>query len=199
MLFFSGWPVRNFVLGGVGAGSALVLLILAQPYRLRRVTDFFSVWTNFSGSDAWQLRQSMITLGAGGYWGVGLGRGTQKLSFLPESNTDFVFAVVGEELGLAGTIGVAVLWCGIFWSGLRLFRDFRPNCFATVAGLTLLTQLVAQALLNAAVVTALVPTTGIPHPLVSYGGSSLVVSIVSLGIIVSLSRADRQTDACVLT
>jgi len=156
------------------------------------------VWTDFRASDAWQLKQSLIALGAGGLWGVGLGRGSQKLSFLPESNTDFVFAVVGEELGLAGTAGLAILWCGVFWSGARLFREFRTNCFASVVAMTLLTQLVGQALLNTAVVTALVPTTGIPHPLVSYGGSSLVMSVVSLGIIVSMSRADPTRDKCVL-
>lgn len=199
VLFFGGWPLRNFALSLAAGSSAAVFLVTVRSYRMRRITDFVSVWTDFRNSDAWQLKQSLITLGAGGFWGVGLGRGSQKLSFLPESNTDFVFAVVGEELGLAGTAGLAVLWCGVFWAGVRLFRDFRPNCFAAIAAMTLLTQLVGQALLNAAVVTALVPTTGIPHPLVSYGGSSLVVSVVSLGIIVSLSRADLETDSCVLS
>ena len=197
VLFFAGWPIRNFSIGIGVAVSAGVFLMTS--YRMRRITDFVSVWTDFQNSDAWQLKQSLIALGAGGLWGVGLGRGSQKLSFLPESNTDFVFAVVGEELGLAGTAGLAILWCGVFWSGARLFREFRSNCFASVAAMTLLTQLVGQALLNTAVVTALVPTTGIPHPLVSYGGSSLVVSIVSLGIIVSLSRADETRDECVLS
>jgi cell division protein FtsW len=198
VLFFGGWPIRNFTVGVGAAVSAGVFLITVTTYRMRRITDFVSVWTDFRGSDAWQLKQSLIALGAGGLWGVGLGRGSQKLSFLPESNTDFVFAVVGEELGLAGTAGLAILWCGVFWSGARLFREYRPNCFAAIVAMTLLTQLVGQALLNTAVVTALVPTTGIPHPLVSYGGSSLVMSVVSLGIIVSMSRADETDDACVL-
>ena len=198
VLFFGGWPIRNFTIGIGAAVSAGVFLISLTSYRMRRITDFVSVWTDFRGSDAWQLKQSLIALGAGGLWGVGLGRGSQKLSFLPESNTDFVFAVVGEELGLAGTAGLAILWCGVFWSGARLFREYRPSCFAAIAAMTLLTQLVGQALLNTAVVTALVPTTGIPHPLVSYGGSSLVVSVVSLGIIVSMSRADATRDECVL-
>lgn len=199
VLFYGGWPIRNFIVGIGMAVSAGVFLIVSQSYRIRRVTDFVSVWTDFEGSDAWQLKQSLITLGSGNVWGVGLGRGTQKLSFLPESNTDFVFAVVGEELGLAGTVGLVALWCGLFWVGVKLVRGFRPDCFAAIVSMTLLTQLVGQALLNAAVVTALVPTTGIPHPLVSYGGSSLVVSVVSLGIIISLSRADPKADATVLT
>jgi len=194
VLFLAGWPVRNFVVGLGAVTSGVIFLVTERSYRLQRIADFVSVWTDFPGSEAWQLKQSLITLGAGNYWGVGLGRGSQKLSFLPESNTDFVFAVAGEELGLAGTIGLVALWCGLFWTGLQLFRRFNPDCFCRVAGLALLTQLVGQALMNAAVVTALVPTTGIPHPLVSYGGSSLVVSVVSLGLIISLSRAELSSD-----
>lgn len=194
VLFLGGWPIRNFVVGIAACVWGGVYLITTHSYRLRRITDFVSVWTDFDNSDAWQLRQSLIALGTGGLQGVGLGRGTQKLSFLPESNTDFVFAVAGEELGLLGTLGLVTLWCGIFWFGMRLFRENRTNSFVAVAGITLLVQLVGQALLNAAVVTALVPTTGIPHPLISYGGSSLVVSLMAFGIIVSLSRADSEAD-----
>jgi cell division protein FtsW len=197
VLFFGGWPIRNFVMGFAMTLCGAAYLVLAQSYRMRRITDFVSVWSDFKNSDAWQLKQSLVTLGAGENWGVGLGRGTQKLSFLPESNTDFVFAVVGEELGLAGTIGLAVLWCGVFWSGTRLIRHLRSVSFAAIVSMTFLTQLVGQALINAAVVTALLPTTGIPHPLVSYGGSSLVVSVLSIGIIVSLSRADPKLDSVV--
>lgn len=198
VLFFGGWPLRNFVVGIVMACGGCVYLVLAQAYRMRRITEFVSVWTDFKNSDAWQLKQSLVTLGAGENWGVGLGRGSQKLSFLPESNTDFVFAVVGEELGLAGTLGLAALWCGVFWSGTRLVRKLRSDCFASIVSMAFLTQLVGQALINAAVVTALLPTTGIPHPLVSYGGSSIVVSVLSIGIVVSLSRADPDTDQAVL-
>jgi len=198
VLFLAGWPVRNFVIGLGAVTSGVIFLVTERSYRLQRISDFVSIWTDFPGSQAWQLKQSLITLGAGNYWGVGLGRGSQKLSFLPESNTDFVFAVAGEELGLAGTIGLVALWCGLFWAGLQLFRRFRPDCFCRVAGLTLLTQLVGQALMNAAVVTALIPTTGIPHPLVSYGGSSLFVSVVSLGLIISLSRAEPDSGRAVL-
>jgi cell division protein FtsW len=124
----------------------------------------------------------------GGLQGVGLGRGWQKLSFLPEANTDFVFAVVGEELGLIGTLGLLALWVALFLSGVRLLSALSPRSFGHTAGMTLLAQLVAQAALNVAVVTAMVPPKGISLPLISYGGSSLVASIMALGIIVSLSR-----------
>lgn len=197
-LYFGGWPIRNYIAGLAVALPGVIYAIIAHSYRMRRITDFVSVWTDIPNSDAWQLKQSLLTLGHGGLWGVGLGRGSQKLSFLPESNTDFVFAVVGEELGLAGTIGLAALWCGIFWAGSRLFARFHRDSFAYIAGMTLITQMVVQATLNAAVVTALVPTTGVPHPLVSYGGTSLFVSILSFGVMVSLSRAEEPADNIVL-
>lgn len=194
-LFYGGWPIRNYLIGVGAAVPAVIVAITAHSYRLRRITDYISVWTDLPNSDAWQLKQSLLTLGHGGSWGVGLGRGTQKLSFLPESNTDFVFAVVGEELGLAGTLGVAALWCGIFYVGIRLFRRFKSDSYAAIVGQTLITQIVGQALINAWVVTALVPTTGVPHPLVSYGGTSLLVSLISFGVMVSLARAEPETDA----
>jgi cell division protein FtsW len=125
-----------------------------------------------------------------GLFGVGLGKGWQKLSFLPEANTDFVFSVVGEELGLVGTFGLLALWGALYWAGLQMLRSIRQDRFASTAGFTLLTQMVLQALINMAVVTALVPPKGIPLPLVSYGGSSLVMNLASLGIILSLSRAE---------
>lgn len=197
-LYYGGWPIRNYLVGIAAAVPALVIAITGHSYRLRRITDYFSVWTDLRNSDAWQLKQSILSLGHGGVWGVGLGRGTQKLSFLPESNTDFVFAVVGEELGLAGTIGVAALWCGIFTVGMRLFRRFRPDCFASIVGQAFITQIVVQAVLNAWVVTALVPTTGVPHPMVSYGGTSLLVTLTSMGVMISLARADAAEDREVL-
>jgi len=197
-LFFGGWPLRNFFIGIVSCAAGAGWLMTTRTYRIRRLTDFVSIWSDFEHSEAWQVKQSLIAMGSGGLSGTGIGRGVQKMSFLPESNTDFVFAVAGEELGLLGTLGLIALWWGILWTGLRLFRHFRRDCFATVAAMTLLTAMIGQAFLNAAVVTSLIPTTGITHPLVSYGGSSLVVSVVSLGVIISLSRADRDQDAVVL-
>jgi cell division protein FtsW len=121
-------------------------------------------------------------------WGVGLGRGFQKLSFLPEANTDFVFAVIGEELGLLGGLSVIGLWLGVYVAGLRLISRLERQSFAHNAAFVLLTQLIFQVTLNVAVVTAMVPPKGIPHPLISYGGSNLVVSLVALGVVMSLTR-----------
>jgi cell division protein FtsW len=188
-LFAGGWPLRYFFVSGALGVGACVTLVAMKPYQLRRITGFLDAWSDFSQAP-YQLQQSLISLGAGGPLGVGLGQGWQKLSFLPEANTDFVFAVVGEELGLAGTLGLVAVWCGFYVAGLRLLRHLDRDSFAWLAGFTLLTQLALQATLNMAVVTALVPPKGIPHPLISYGGSNLVMSIASLGIIASLARDD---------
>jgi cell division protein FtsW len=188
MLWLSGWPLRNFLAGLFAAIPAVAYLVINKPYMLRRVTGFVATWTDLNEAP-YQIQQSLATLGAGGLWGVGLGKGWQKLSFLPEANTDFVFAVIGEELGMLGTLSVVALWAGLLHFGLRLLSRLEPGSFERTVATTLLMQIVFQAALNIAVVTALVPPKGISHPLISCGGSNLVVSLISLGVIVSLSKA----------
>ncbi len=195
-LFVGGWPIRNFIVAAAAAIPVILAAVTLKPYQMSRLSGFLASWSDWTAAP-YQLKQSLISFGAGGLWGVGLGKGWQKLSFLPEANTDFVFAVVGEELGLVGTLGLVVLWAGLFFTGLRLLRQLDRLSFAYLAGFTLLTQLVLQAVLNMAVVTALVPPKGIPHPLISYGGSNLCVSLVSLGIVISLSRADTAGDGII--
>ena len=187
VLLVGGWPIRYFVIGLSVAVPACLSLLVMKPYQRERIVSFFATWTDFE-SAPYQLQQSLVSLGAGGLMGVGLGRGWQKLSFLPEANTDFVFAVIGEELGLLGTLGLLGLWAGLYLTGLRMLSRLEPRSFSFVAGFVLLTQVVGQALLNIAVVTAMVPPKGISHPLISVGGSNLLVSLLSLGIVVSLSR-----------
>ena len=196
-LFIAGWPIRNFVLGLAAAVPAAVYGLALKPYQLRRITGFMAMWTD-SDQAPYQLKQSLLSLGVGGLNGIGLGRGWQKLSFLPEANTDFVFAVVGEELGLLGTLSLLLLWIGMYFSGLRILSQLPQPSFCRIAGIALLTQLAVQAALHVAVVTALIPPKGIAHPLLSYGGSNLVMSMVALGIVLSLSRADPERDAHIL-
>lgn len=186
VLFIGGWPLRNFLIG-VGFAVPLALSALAmKSYQRQRIAGFMQSWASFDDAP-YQLKQSLVTVGAGGLYGVGLGRGWQKLSFLPEANTDFVFAVIGEELGLVGTLSLIALWCGLFLTGLRMLNHLDHRRFAFLAGFTLLTQLAGQAMLNIAVVTAMVPPKGISHPLISAGGSSLIVSLFAIGIVLSLS------------
>ncbi|MBI3860478.1 MAG: cell division protein FtsW [Planctomycetia bacterium] len=193
-LFVTGWPIRNFLAAGLLAVPAVIAAVLKRPYQMQRISGFLETWADWTQAP-YHLKQSLVTLGAGGIWGVGLGKGFQKLSFLPEANTDFVFAVIGEELGLLGALSVIGLWLGVYVLGLRLLRSVERNSFAYNAAFVLLTQLVFQVALNVAVVTAMVPPKGIPHPLISYGGSNLVVSLVTVGIILSLTRRTNPVEA----
>ena len=191
-LFLARWPIWCFLTTGLAALPLVAGAVFLRPYQIQRITGFLATWQDF-GEAPYQVQQSLTTLGTGGWSGVGLGRGWQKLSFLPEANTDFVFAVVGEELGLVGTIGLLGLWTALYWCGISLFMKNSGPEFESVAGRVLLIQLVAQAGVNMAVVTALAPPKGIAHPLISYGGSSLLASVIALGIIVSLSRSSIPT------
>ena len=191
-LFLGGWPIRHFVTGLVLVAPPAVLLVGLKPYQLKRITGFLDAWRDVNQAP-YQLKQSLLSLGAGGMQGVGLGRGWQKLSFLPEANTDFVFAVVGEELGLIGTLGLITVWILLLLTGLKVVKDLPARSFERTLALTLLIQLALQAAVNVAVVTAMVPPKGIPHPLLSYGGNSMVTSLISFGIIISMGRnADRS-------
>ncbi|QDT79072.1 Peptidoglycan glycosyltransferase FtsW [Gimesia maris] len=192
-LFLGGWPIRNFIVGLQCALPAVGMLVALRPYQLKRISGFLDTWTNWE-SAPYQLKQSLMALGTGGVSGSGLGKGAQKLSFLPEANTDFVFSVAGEELGLIGTLAIVGLWLGLFLAGLNIIRSQKQNSYAYVVSLTLLMQLVFQAILNVAVVTAMVPPKGISHPLISYGGTNLMVSLLSLGIIISLTRSVTDDD-----
>jgi len=194
LLFAAGVPLWRFALLGLAAVPCAVALATLRPYQWERVTGFLDAWSD-PQSAPYQLRQSLITLGSGGWSGTGLGRGWQKLSFLPEPNTDFVFAVLGEELGMAGTLGVIVTWTVLVFFGLKLFARPGIGRFRRLVGTTLLCQLALQAAINAGVATALLPSKGIPHPFLSYGGSNLVVSLTALGMIVSMGGLLRaETD-----
>jgi cell division protein FtsW len=190
-LFVGGWPVRNFLVAALPAVPAVVVAVIHRPYQMQRISGFVETWADWTQAP-YHLKQSLVTLGAGGLWGVGLGRGFQKLSFLPEANTDFVFAVIGEELGLLGALTIIGLWLAVYAVGLRLISRLERHSFASNAAFVLLTQLVFQVTLNIAVVTAMVPPKGIPHPLISYGGSNLVVSLAAIGIVLSLTKRDEH-------
>lgn len=185
--FLAGWPLRHFLLIGGASVPLLLGLIALKPYQLARIQGFVLAW-RAPEEAPYQVRQSLTTLGVGGLSGTGIGQGWQKLSFLPEANTDFIFSVIGEELGLLGTWGVIAIWSGLFWTGSRWISSSRCDSFSIITAQTLLAQLVLQAALNVGVVTAMVPPKGISHPFISYGGSSLLSSLLAIGIIVSLMR-----------
>lgn len=187
-LFLGGFPLRYFVAGGLLIFPAATYLLILKPYQLQRITGFMAAWQDLSQAP-WQIKQSLMSLGSGGLHGTGIGGGWQKLSYLPEANTDFVFAVIGEELGLAGTMTVCFLWMAVFLTGRAALNHLPRTSFEWIFGTSLLLQLVLQAMANIAVVTALIPPKGVPHPLISYGGTNLLVSLISVGLILGMSRS----------
>lgn len=187
--WFAGVRLRWFLIGGVSIAPVAALLSL-RGYQIRRITGLIETWHDWQAAP-YQLKQSLIALGEGGLVGVGLGRGWQKLSFLPESHTDFVVAVVGEEMGFVGVLFLGCLWIVLLLSGFSMLQSCEDRFLKAVCS-TLLTMLVCQAWLNVAVVSAVVPPTGIPHPLLSYGGNSLLVSAVGIGLIWSAAGGDAQ-------
>jgi cell division protein FtsW len=191
MLFLAGVPLWHMLAGVAAAVPAVGFLVLAQPYRVKRVFQFLEGWSDPNAAP-YQVQQSLVALGSGGLWGTGLGQGWQKLGFLPEANTDFVFAVVGEELGLAGTLTVLALWGTFLVCGVRLAREASSDRFAFLAALGLIGQSVFQAALNVAVVTGSLPPKGISLPFISAGGSNLIISLVSVGIVLGLTRAENR-------
>lgn len=192
MLFLSGVPAR-FLLITASALLPVVVKLIMEPYRLKRVMAFRDPWSDQYGS-GFQLVQSFIALGSGGLKGVGIGQSRQKLSFLPEVNTDFIFSLIGEELGFAGVSVVLILFLLFFIRGMKIAgRTEDRFLYYLTFGLTILVTV--QALMNIAVVTGLVPPKGLPLPFISYGGSSLLVNFIVLGTLLSISKAVTCT-AC---
>lgn len=186
MLFLSGIRLRYLLSLGILAVPVIIKLI-SEPYRWKRVAAFLDPWKDPQGS-GFQLVQSFIALGSGGLSGVGLGEGKQKLSFLPEVHTDFIFSMIGEELGFIGALCVAFLFFLLFIKGVLIARRNmdEPFPFYLASGLSIMIAL--QAIMNFAVVTGMIPTKGLPLPFISYGGSSMVVNMMAIGFLLNLSR-----------
>lgn len=186
MLYAAGVRWKHLAVPGGTALAVLGLEAIAQPYRLRRFAGFLNPWRTARGA-GFQLIQSFIALGAGGGWGQGLGLGRQKMFYLPQAHTDFIFAVITEDFGIAGALFVLGLFTIILTRGMRIARAEQDAFGSLLAvGLTLLLSL--QALMNIAVVIGLTPTKGLPLPFLSYGGTSTVTALAALGALLALSR-----------
>lgn len=188
MAVASGVRIRFVILGGilllVGAAAAVVL----SPYRMARVMTFLAPMSDTSGR-GYQLVQSLIALASGGVAGVGLGASQQKLFFLPAAHTDFIFAVIGEELGFLGCLFLIVLFLLLLWRGFTLASKVADDTFRYSLAVGLTSLLVVPALLNVAVVTGLLPTKGMVLPLVGYGGTSLIACLSSVGLLLAVARS----------
>lgn len=191
LLFIGGIRLSHtFMLVGAGV-SLLTGFIISSPYRLKRLTDY---WASLQSPDAtsFQLGRSLEALKWGGFFGVGIDDSAAKINYLPYPHTDFIFSVLGEEFGFIGAASVTIIFMIFVWRGISIARRTENRFGALFAtGLTLIIGL--QAFINIGVVTGLLPTKGITLPFLSYGGSSLVISLVSVGIILNISRSATKT------
>lgn len=195
MLFAVGAPLRLFVaLGAIGV-AAIAALTMAAPYRMSRFTSWLDPQADRLG-EGWQLIQGQYALGTGGWWGVGLGASREKWGSLPEAHTDFIFPVIGEELGLVGTVAVLVLFGIIAFVAFRLVQT-TDDMFVRIASAGVGSWVVFQAIVNIGAVLGLLPITGVPLPLVSYGGSSLVPLLTALGMLMGFARREGSARAAV--
>ena len=186
MIFAAGLHYRYFVGLALVALPAIYLVLVAAPYRRRRLLAFWDPWADPLG-DGFQIIQSLVAVGTGGVFGRGLMGGVQKLFYLPEPLTDFIYAVISEELGLIGATGILLCFCVIAWRGLRIAAR-AEDTFGSFVALGLTTMIAAQAFVNISVVLGLMPTKGIPLPLVSFGGSSLLINLLGMGVLLNISQ-----------
>jgi len=191
LLFSAGLAYRYVVGAALLAFPVVFYLILSSSYRWKRLLVFLDPWKDPQGA-GFQVIQSLIALGTGGVAGVGLMEGKQKLFFLPEPHNDFIFAVIGEELGLLGTLGVLALFGLFLWRGLRIACR-APDPFGQFLALGLTLMVACQALINISVAASLLPTKGIPLPFISAGGSSLLISLLGVGILLNISQQERRS------
>ncbi|MDA3899829.1 MAG: putative lipid II flippase FtsW [Spirochaetes bacterium] len=203
ILFLSGFSMIYIMTLFILSVPAFYLLVYQVEYRRARILAYFDPWQDRYGS-GYHLIQSFIAFKMGGLVGVGLGYGTQKISRLPEPHNDFIFAVIAEETGLFGTVAVILIFTFFFWRGIKIAIGASDD-FGRLLAIGLTLNIVVQAYINIGVVTGALPTTGIPLPFISYGGSSLVSSMICAGILLNISRyrevvsADLKLDESAIT
>lgn len=186
MIYTAGARISHFVgLGFIGL-AGLAGLILSAPYRIQRITSFLDPWSDPQGA-GFQIIQSLYAIGPGGLLGFGLGHSRQKFQYLPEPQTDFIFSIVAEELGFIGASLVLLLFCLLLWRGIRIALS-APDLYGSLLAVGIIGMVAIQVMINIAVVTGIMPVTGITLPFLSYGGSSLTLTLVSIGVLLNISR-----------
>lgn len=189
ILFIGGLNIKYFIRLGIIGIIGVIILILAAPYRLSRILSFLNPWSDPLGS-GFQIIQSLYAIGPGGLFGYGFGNSRQKHFFLPEPQTDFIFSIISEELGFIGCLLVVGLFIIICYNGFKISKNCE-DLFGKYLAFGLIFQLAFQTVLNLMVVTGLIPVTGVTLPFLSYGGSSLLVSLCSMGILLNISRYQK--------
>jgi len=189
VIFIGGVPMPLLGTIGLMGGFGAIALALTEGYRRARLFSFLNPFRDPLNS-GYQSVQSLIALGSGGFFGVGLGASRQKWLYVPNAHTDFIFAILGEELGLLGTLTVIALFVGFAYTGVRIARR-APDPFGRLVAAGITVWIVGQAIVNMGAVTGLLPITGVPLPLVSFGGSALVISLVAIGILANIARQEQ--------
>lgn len=186
MLFLAGARTLHMGLIGAAAIPVVIVAVSSASYRLRRFLAFLDPWADPRGA-GFQIIQSYLALGGGGFLGRGLGESKQKLFYLPEAHTDFIFAIVGEELGFLGAVTIVGLFGVVLWRGMRIALRL-PDPFGRLLAFGVTLMLSTQAIVNLGVVVGLLPTKGLPLPFVSFGGSSLLISMAGVGLLLNMSQ-----------
>lgn len=189
MLFVAGVNIKFFIgLGLIGVVGIIVLIVIA-PYRMDRITSFIDPWSDPLGT-GFQIIQSLYAIGPGGLLGMGFLKSRQKQFYLPEPQTDFIFSIISEEFGVLGVLIVVGLFTSLLTIGLQISLNIKDS-FAKYLSFGLIFQMLIQAVMNLMVVIGLIPVTGVTLPFLSYGGSSLLISMISIGIILNISKYSK--------
>lgn len=189
MIFVAGARVMHFVLLGLIGLGGFVLLVVSAPYRIKRITSYLDPWEDPLDS-GFQIIQSLLAIGPGGLFGLGLGESRQKFFYLPEPQTDFIFAIISEELGFIGGSFVILLFALLLWRGIRIALG-APDLFGSFLAVGIVSMVAIQVMINIGVVTGLIPVTGITLPFLSYGGSSLTLMLMAMGVLLNISRYSK--------
>ena len=191
ILFLGGARLPHIVVTITSAITILIPVMLMEPYRRARILSFFNPIADTGGS-SYQVQQSLISLGNGGLFGLGLGNSMEKNLFLPTPHTDFIFSIIGEETGFIGVIIVLTLFLIAFQRGIKIAKN-ATDPFGILLALGISFSFILYAFINTAVISNLLPTTGLPMPLISYGGSGLVLNLAGIGILLNISRKNRPS------
>jgi cell division protein FtsW len=187
MFFVSGVRMSYIVASFMASLPLLYMLLFRVEYRRRRMMIFLNPWADKRGS-GFQIIQSFIALGSGGLFGVGLGQSRQKLFYLPASHTDFIFSIIGEELGFIGTASVVVLFTLFVWQGMKVVFK-APGMFERMLSLGIVSLIALEAIINIGVTAGALPTKGLPLPFISYGGSGLIFHLLAVGLLLNLAKS----------
>ncbi|WLR43624.1 stage V sporulation protein E [Bacillus carboniphilus] len=189
MIFVSGARLSHFMFLGVCGIIGFIGLVISAPYRMKRITSFLDPWEDPLNT-GFQIIQSLYAIGPGGLLGLGLGQSRQKFFYLPEPQTDFIFAILAEELGFIGGTFVILLFSILLWRGIRIALG-APDLYGTFIAVGIIAMIAIQVMINIGVVTGLMPVTGITLPFLSYGGSSLTLMLMAVGVLLNVSRYSR--------